>query len=601
MRRERDASSPARSARTRQLPGMRDSLRRFRRAAALLQPYWGSYAKLAAMGLVVAAVGLLGPYFTKLLIDGVYPSHDIGLLGVVVGAMLAHALFSQLMGTAQGYYGQIVGAHLTADSNVFLVNHVQHLPLRFFERLPVGDILSRFGDLSRALGSVKKLFDLVFVRSIFLILIPPILIAMNWRLALVAFATVPVTWGINVATARAIRRRWKYVAEAQAEVRALNVETLSHIRLLKSMGLERESFRRTAETAGAAREETLAAARLSVALGTVNGLTRTAGNLLLTYIGWRMILGGGLTLGSFIAFTAYLGRVRGPLASISSLFSDFQRTAITLDRVFELLDEPPEAEPTLLYDPAYAPAPVQFDGSIRVENLRFQYRSDGFAVEIPDLDFSPGSVTALVGESGSGKSTLLRLLAGLECPTSGAIRYGRHAHDTLPLPSIRRTVAVAWQDADLLRGSLRSNIAYGVDQVSEQRLRDVIRVCQLDTLVDDLPDGLDTPVAEWGATLSGGQQQRLSLARALIRETPVLLLDEITSNLDSDTEAALLDDLMPFVRGTTVIVATHRGALLRHVDRVVKIASGRLALVEDGDRAVLRAGPPDALSSAVGS
>jgi len=567
------------------VPTLRESLRRYGRAAVLLRPYWGSYGKLAAVGLVVAGIGLLGPYFTKLLIDGVYPSGDVSLLGVVVGAMLAHALFSRLMNTVQSYYGQVVAAHLTADTTVFMVNHVQHLPLRFFQGMAVGDILSRFGDLSSSLRSVRSLFDLVFVRSLFLVLIPPILLAMNWRLALVAFATLPVTWGINVATARALRRRWKQVAEARADLKALNVETLSHMNLLKSMGLERESFRRTADSAGTARNEALGAARLSVTLGTVNGLARTAGTLLLTYIGWRMILAGTFTLGSFIAFTAYLGRVQGPLASMSTLFSDFQRTAITLDRVFELLDEETETDPALLYDPGYRPAPLRFDGTVRLEGVRFEYENGGFRLDVPDLSFPAGSRTALVGESGSGKSTLLRLIAGLERPDRGVVHYGGLDHLSVPMASVRRSVAVAWQHPELLRGSLRSNIVYGVEPVDQTHLREVMEVCRLEGLVSSLPQGLDTPVAEWGATLSGGQQQRLSLARALVRDTPVLLLDEISSNLDRETEEALLDRLVRFVTGRTVIFATHRESLVRHADRVVLVTNGRVSLVEEGGRA----------------
>jgi ABC-type bacteriocin/lantibiotic exporter with double-glycine peptidase domain len=583
------ATSPGSSVRD--LPTLRESLRRYIRAAGLLRPYWGSYGKLAVLGLFVAAIGLVGPYFSKLLVDGVYPSRDVSLLTVVVGAMLAHALFSQLMNITQGYYGQVVAAHLTADTTVFMVNHVQHLPLRFFRGMPVGDILSRFGDLGSSLRSVRALFDLVFVRSLFLFLIPPILIAMNWRLALVAFATLPVTWGINVATARTLRRRWKTVAEARADLRALNVETLSHMTLLKSMGLEGKSFRRTAESAGVARTEAVAAARLSTMLGAMNGLARMVGTLLLTYIGWRMILAGTFTLGSFLAFTAYLGRIQAPLSRMSTLFSDFQRTAITLDRVFELLDEETETDPTLLYDPEYRPESLRFDGGIRLEGLRFEYPDGGFLLDIPDLEFPAGYRIAVVGSSGSGKSTLLRLIAGLERPQKGVIRYGEFDHLSVPITSVRQSVAVAWQHPDLLRGSLRSNIVYGVEWVDEDRLREVIEVCRLEALISSLPQGLDTPVAEWGATLSGGQQQRLSLARALIRDTPVLLLDEISSNLDRETEEALMESLVRFVSGRTVLFATHRETLVRQANQVVMMMNGRVSLV--GENGHVDGQPPE--------
>lgn len=560
----------------RELPGLRESARRYARVARLLGPYWGSYGKLAALGLVVAGVGLLSPQFTRVLVDRVFPGADVSLLGAVVLAMLVMMLFQQVMNTVRNYYGQVVSAHLNADTTVFMVNHVQHLPLRFFERMPVGDILSRFGDLSSSLRSVRRLFDLVFVQGAFLVLIPPILIIMNWRLALVAFAAVPLTWAANIAVGRALRKAWRGVAETGAEVRALNVEVLSHARLVKSMGLEQATFRRAVETTGEARREMLDAARITVGLGVVNGIVRILGSLALTYVGWRMILSGQLTLGTFLAFMAYLGRVQGPLAQVSSRFSEFQRTAITLERLFELLDEETEADPTRLYDAGYRPQPADFDGSMRVDALTFAFGRGEFALDVPHLVLPAGSFTALVGESGSGKSTLLRLLAGLERPTGGTIRYGALPHTALALPTIRRSVAVAWHGADLLRGTLRDNLLYGIGSVDERRLHDVAEACQLRSLIHDLPEGLDTPVAEWGTTLSAGQQQRISLARAVLRDAPVLLLDEVTSNLDADTESALMEALRPLLRGRTVVLASHRASTVAYADRTIRMARGRL-------------------------
>ncbi len=189
-----------------------------------------------------------------------------------------------------------------------------------------------------------------------------------------------------------------------------------------------------------------------------------------------------------------------------------------------------------------------------------------------------GTVTGLVGGSGSGKTTLLRLISGLEVLNEGIIQYGRHRHDSLPLRAIRRAVAVGWQASELLRGSLRSNIVLGVDDAPEARLKQVLAICQLEGLVDSLPEGLDSPVAEWGNTLSGGEQQRLSLARALMRDAPVILLDEITSNLDSGTEERLMPALLRFLSGKTVVLVSHRTSTLRYVDRIVTLSGGRVVI-----------------------
>jgi ABC-type bacteriocin/lantibiotic exporter with double-glycine peptidase domain len=234
-----------------------------------------------------------------------------------------------------------------------------------------------------------------------------------------------------------------------------------------------------------------------------------------------------------------------------------------------------------LFDPTYAPRALSFDGSIRFEGVRFSYPNDGFSLAIPDLRFPAGTVTGLIGESGCGKSTLVRLVAGLERPDAGVIHYGDHAHTDVALASLRRSVAVAWQTPDLLRGSLRSNIVIGLEDVPERRLREVLAICQMEGLVASLPEGLETPVSEWGSTLSGGQQQRLSLARALVRDAPVVLLDEVTSNLDIETEGRLLPALLSYLEGRTVLMVSHRPGAIHHVDRLVKLAGGRMALERD--------------------
>lgn len=555
---------------------MRESFARFGRAAVLLRPYWHSYLKLAAGAAGLALVGLIGPMLTKLLVDRVYPTHDVTLLGVVVVAILIQSLFSNLVGAVRGYYGQVVGAHVQADTTVFLVNHLQHLPLRFFEGMPVGDVLSRFGDLRAALATVSSLLNGALFRVIYLVLIPPLLLIMSWRLTLIALATLPLTTGLSVVVARALRRRWKLVAEARADVQALNVETLSHIRTLK--GMESFTLRRTVRLAAGARDEAVGAARLTTALGVVTTIVRALGTAVYTYFGWSYVIGGGLTLGSLLAFSAYLALVQAPLAQFASTISRFQQTAVTLDRIFELLEEPTEADPAALLEAPGAAQPLAFDGSVHVRDVRFRYPGGPFSLEIPSLDFPAGTVTGIIGESGSGKSTLLRLIAALDFPDAGEIRYGDRTRGTTSLTAIRTAVAVAWQTPELLRGTLRENIVLDGSGETRSRLTEVLRVCQLEELIRSLPDGLNTYVAEWGTTLSGGQQQRLSLARALMRDARVTLLDEVTSNLDPDTEEALMPALLEYLQGMTVIIVSHRPTTIKHVDRMVKMAEGRVVM-----------------------
>lgn len=557
---------------------LRDAFRQFFRLLHLIRPYWPPLARGMWLGVVLGLLGMVSPYLGKLLIDEVYASRDAGLMHLLVAGILTVSVASSLLGAVRSYYTLYTTTHLGNATSLLFFNHLQHLPARFFEQHRVGEIMSRFQDVRSSLNSVSRVFETLFLNGAYLLLVPPFLFLLEWRLALVALVTTPLTVVVTAISGRLLRKYWKRSAEAHADLNAFQVEVLSHIRTLKAMGLESEVYRRASTQVRDAVRVQLRAGGYAQGFGTVNGVIRALGTALLTWYAWTLILARQMTLGDYVAFMAYLTYLQNPLVQITSLFSEFQQSAVSLGRMFEYLDRPAEQDPA----GAYLPAPEirhVVRGELRMREVAFGYTPGNPVLQDVALDFPAGSVTAVVGPSGAGKSSLLRLLTRLEEPESGEVLVDGVPVTGISLPDLRRQVTVVWQEASLLRGTVWENLTLGAPEATRTEVAEAVRLCRLEELVAGLPEGYDTPIAEWGASLSGGQRQRLALARALIRDTPVLLLDEATSNVDVQTENEILRDL--FSRGgeRTVVFVTHRVQTAALADRVCLIEGGRVAAV----------------------
>ena len=560
---------------TNEIPSLRQAFQQFSRLVRLIRPYWTPLIKGMALALVLGLVGLVSPYLTKLLIDEVYPTDDVGLMHVLVGGILALGLATTLLATLQGYFTLYVNTHLNNATRLLFFNHLQHLKMRFFDRHQVGEVNSRFQDVGMALNSISRVFQTIFVQGIYLLLVPPILFFLEWRLALVAIVSLPLSFVVTVLSGRILRRYWKRSSEAFADLNAFQIETLSHIRTFKTMGLEHRTYDRAHRLVDHAMQQQLKAGGLGQLFGAANGVLRGLNTALFTWFGWTLILERQMTLGDYMAFSAYSGFLYNPISQLIQLFSDFQQSAVHLSRMFEYLDEPTEQEPTL----AYTPPPAighRLRGPLRFRDVSFSYLAETPVLRQVDVIF-PTGVTALVGPSGSGKTSLLRLATGLEKPGTGTIEIGGVNIDEIPLNDLRRQIAVVWQDVSLIKGSLWQNLVLGSDrEPSRDEVDQVIRLCGLTEVLNQLPEGYDSEVAEWGSTLSAGQRQRVALARAILRRVPLLFLDEATANIDVETEMAILRRIFAEIGDTTAVFVTHRLASAALAHQVCVLESGRI-------------------------
>jgi ABC-type bacteriocin/lantibiotic exporter with double-glycine peptidase domain len=558
-----------------EIPPLREAFQQFLRLLRLIRAYWTPLIKGMALGLVLGLVGMITPYLSKLLIDEVYPTRNLTLMQVLVAGILVMAVAQAVMGAIRSYFTNYTTSHLSNATSLLFFNHLQHLRTRFFDEHRVGEIISRFADVRNSLNSVSRVFETIFVNGVYLVLVPPFLFMLQWKLAIVSLITIPLTVIITTTSARLLRRFWKKSAEAYAELGAFQVEVLSHIRTLKAMSLEHRVYVRARDQIQAALQVQLKAGGWSQMFGTLNAVVRALGSAVFTWYAWTLIVKGEMTLGTYIAFTAYNGYLYNPLQQITGLFSDFQQTAVNLGRMFEYLDSPVEQDPAGAYEPPAAISHL-IEGDVRLRDLSFGYSAEKPVLHDVNLHFPRGAVTAVVGPSGAGKSSLLRLVTRMEEPDGGQVFVDGTPITAFSLADLRRQVSVVWQEFSLMQGTVWENLTLGTENPTRAAVDDAVRLCRLDALIADLPDGYETNVAEWGATLSGGQRQRMAIARALVRDTPVLLLDEATSNVDMQTETEILRDLFVRVGGKTVIFVTHRVQTAALADQICVIEGGRV-------------------------
>ncbi|HET7464688.1 MAG TPA: peptidase domain-containing ABC transporter [Longimicrobium sp.] len=557
------------------VPPLRDAFNQYRRLLVLLRPYWGSLIRSILLGLVIGMVGMAPPYLSKLLIDEVYPARDVILLDVLVGGLLTLAVTAATMEAIRNYFQLHVSARLTNAATLLFFNHLQHLRARFFEQRQVGEVMSRFGDVRLALQSLSQGFGTLFVQGVYIVLVPPFLFLLEWRLALVALAFAPLEFGISLLSARIMRTYFKRMAEAYAELRGYQVEVFSHIRTLKVLATEHLNFGRARQQVDVALGHELHAGIVGEGFNLATAAVGSVGTAVLTWYGWTLILEQRMTLGTYIAFMAYVAFFTQPLTRISRMFATMQQSGVALARMFEYLDEPAEQDPNTAYHEA-VPVRQRLRGRVELRDVGFGYNADEPVLKDISLVLEPGELTAVVGQSGAGKSSLLRLICRLEDPVEGHLLFDGITSPEISLADVRRQIAVVWQETSLFRGTIWENLTFGAASPSRMVVDDMVALCRLDELLSQLPRGYETPVAEWGASLSGGQRQRLSLARALIRDTPILLMDEATSNIDQQTEGEILRDLFDRRSDRTTLFVTHRVVTVSAADKICVLRKGRI-------------------------
>ena len=583
---------------------LRTSVANAVRLARLFRSEWKPVLRAASLSLVVAACATAAPLFIRAMFDRVYPSGNTSLLGFLVIGLLA-VRFAQHGTNALGSYAGFTSrVRMHSLARIALFNHVLHLPARTIEQHGSGKTSARFGDVRVVIETGADAVMQAVSKGVYLVLIPPVLLLLDVRLALVALASVPLTAIITTLLSRRANKHWAQTYAAGDAWSQFQTEALREVRTYKAMACETALIARARDAVSTAHAGTTRATGLWYALGASNSVLRTLNTAAVMFFGWTFVVAGSITLGTYVAFMAYSALLLSPISALIDLGGQLQKASLSLARLFEYVDHAPESDPSEAYRPApdsLAPEHT-LTGRFALGSVRFRYADGAPEMYAPRLDLAPGDVVALVGPSGCGKSTLLRMLARMESPDSGELLCetlaGWRSFADVGIKDFRRQLSVCWQEPGLLSASIRDNALAPLDEYADAQLAGEVQparwdaqivaalsICALAHRLSELPDGLDTPLTEGAASLSAGERQRLALARTLLRvqlappgrRVRLVILDEVAANLDERTAhtvfTAFLDALSELPDAPAVVLVTHRAAHALLADRTVTLGA----------------------------
>ncbi len=541
-----------------------------------------------------AALGMVSPFLLRAVLDTAIPDRDTGLLAALVVGMIAIAIANGALGVAQTLLSNRVGQRVMHDLRTEVYRHLQRLSLAFFTRTRTGEIQSRIANDIGGVQSVVTTTATSIASNVTTVLAAGVaMFLLDWRLALFALGLLPFFVWI---TRRVGAERRRITAERQgqlADISALIEESLSvsGILLGKTMGRSGELAERfESESAELADLEVRSRMAGRWRMASVQIAFAAMPALVYLFAGLSIASGApAVSIGTLVAFTTLQTRIFFPIQSLLSVSVDVQSSLALFERVFDYLDEPVE-----IRERPGAPAiPAgEIRGEVGFEDVGFRYGPDAdWTIRGVDLTVPAGTTLALVGETGAGKTTLAYLLARLYDPQEGAVTIDGIEVRELSLKSLAGIVGVVSQETYLFHASVRDNLRFARPDAGPVEIEAAARAAQIHDLIDSLPDGYETVVGERGYRFSGGEKQRIAIARAVLRNPPVLILDEATSALDAHTERAVQAALDHLAAGRTVIAIAHRLSTVRHAEQIAVLEAGRVAelgrhdeLLDLGDR-----------------
>lgn len=565
-----------------------------KRILGYARPYLGVIVPFLLMVAATAVLGVVTPLLFKAIIDrGIVP----GRMGVVLWlavAVAGVALVEAVLTLLQRWYSSRLGEGLIYELRRDVFDHVQRMPLAFFVRAQTGALTSRLNsDVIGAQRALTSTLSSVVSNVLSLVLVLGAMFALSWKITLIALALLP----LFLLPVRWIGKRLQRVTREQmavdAEMSSLMTERfgVGGAMLTKLYGRADEETEQFAGKAARVRDLGVLSAMYSRVFFVGLTLLAALATAIAYGLGGTLVIGGSLQLGTLVALTSLLTRLYGPLTSLSNVHVDVMTALVSFHRVFEVLDlqpmireredatELPSGANSLEFDSVSFHYPGSDEVSLAsLESVARQESTPAHQV-LHDVSFraDPGEMIALVGHSGAGKTTIAQLAGRLYEVDSGSVRVGGHDVRDVTLASLYSTIGVVTQEAHLFHDTIRANLAYARPSATDAELLEALRTAQLEELLTELPDGLDTVVGDRGYRLSGGEKQRIAIARLLLKQPPIVVLDEATAHLDSESEAAVQQALRGALSGRTSLVIAHRLATIRRADRILVISEGSIA------------------------
>jgi subfamily B ATP-binding cassette protein MsbA len=554
-----------------------------RRLGSIVTRYRLQLGLSLACVLITSAIQLLMPWAFKHVIDSTIPRGDTRELVTIGLGLVAAQGLRQLLSFYESYQVTLISQQIVYQLARDLFEHLQKLSLRFFERWGTGEIISRttndIGVLQQAVsgGTVRAAISTVNMVG-FAVLMG----LLNWQLALLAYLTVPVLYVAGGITAGKLRVRYRQVQERMAEVNNVLQENISGVRVARAFAREQDQRRRFhAENRGTLQANLSTAGVQAVATPAIQMISALGTAVILLLGSWQ-IVNGQLTVGTLVAFVTYLVQFYQPVEDLFRVNNTIQQALSAAERIFEFLD----ARSDVTEKPGALDL-KEVAGAVAFEDVTFAYEPEKPVLHGLSLSASPGEIVALVGHTGSGKTTTVNLIPRFYDPDSGRVTLDGHDLRDLTLASIRRHTAVVIQETFLFGMSVADNIRYGRLDATPEELVAAAKQAHAHEFITELPEGYDTWCGEGGVLLSRGQRQRIALARAILKDPRILILDEATSDVDTQTEVLIQQALETVMRGRTTFVIAHRLSTIRHAGQILVLDHGRL--VEQGTHAELLA------------
>ena len=561
------------------------------RVLRLLWPYRVPLAIAFFAMLVESAADLLDPWPLKIIFDYVIGSKAMPhwllrwpsvaqdrmlLLDCAAIAVVAIALFGAVSSFIEKYLSTSVGQRVTRDLRHVLYHHVQRLSLSFYEHQRTGDMVVR---LTSDIDAVQDFVSTVFLGMAFNVLtlagMLGVMLYLDWRFTFLALSVSPVLFIVVYRLTRRIKAAARAVKKKESDLASVVQESISAVRIVKAFANEEYEEHRLDRESEESLEAALRARSVKARLSPLVDIIVAVGTFLVLYFGVRHVISGRLSAGALIVFVLYLGKMYKPMKDLSKMTDTLSKAFVALERIGELL----RTESQVRDLPGARPAPA-FRGEIEFSHVTFGYGADRPVLKDVSLHVRPGQSVALVGPSGSGKSTLIGLVPRLYDAWDGRIRIDGRDIREYTLASLRDQVSFVLQDPVLFHAPVWRNIAYGRPKATREEIVRAAQAANAHEFISALPEGYWTVVGERGDTLSAGQRQRIAIARAIIRNTPILLLDEPSSALDAESESLVFEAIERLMRGKTSITIAHRLATARAADVIFVLNDG--AIVEHG-------------------